>query len=93
MPTWLAFLLPCLTTGCFNLLWMQQALATGSISTEDRTGCKPCPAGASCDWLTGAVTLCLPGQHSPEGYDHCLPCSPGFVCADGYQRMVCCFLL
>ncbi|KAF3847745.1 hypothetical protein F7725_020773 [Dissostichus mawsoni] len=54
------------------------------ISSEDRVDCRLCPAGFSCDPVNGTLSLCPPGQHSPEGVLQCLTCPVDSVCTSGF---------
>lgn len=77
---------PCCTA--WTYFWMSQPCFPGLISSEDRGGCRLCPAGFSCDPADGTFSLCPPGQHSPEGALRCLPCPVDSVCTSGFPIRV-----
>lgn len=79
---------PRLTVQSFKCLYLLKPCASGLVSTDDRVGCKLCPAGFSYDSASGNLTACHSGQYSPEGLTRCLPCPFGFVCIDGFQMKV-----
>lgn len=67
---------------------MWQTCFPGLISTEDRVDCRLCPAGFSCDAANGTLSLCPPGQHSPEGILQCLTCPIDSICVSGFPQKV-----
>ncbi|KAI4815467.1 hypothetical protein KUCAC02_005611 [Chaenocephalus aceratus] len=76
--------------GTFNLYMGKSRISDckpcfpGLISSEDRVDCRLCPAGFSCDPVNGTLSLCPPGQHSPEGVLQCLTCPVDSVCTSGF---------
>ncbi|CAH2320509.1 Hypothetical predicted protein, partial [Pelobates cultripes] len=66
-----------------------QTCPSGSISTDSRADCRPCPIGFSCDPMTGHLDHCKPSQYSLEGELHCSECPDGFVCPDGRHWELC----
>lgn len=67
---------------------MLQPCFPGLISTEDRVDCRLCPAGFSCDPANETLSICPPGQHSPEGILQCLTCPVDSVCTSGFPHKV-----
>ncbi|XP_033971267.1 zonadhesin-like [Trematomus bernacchii] len=76
--------------GTFNLYTGKSRISDckpcfpGLISSEYRVDCRLCPAGFSCDPVNGTLSLCPPGQHSPEGVLQCLTCPVDSVCTSGF---------
>lgn len=68
--------------------WSLQPCFPGLISSEDRVDCRLCPAGFSCDPANGTLSICPPGQHSPEGILKCLTCPVDSVCTSGFPVKV-----
>lgn len=50
--------------------------------------CRLCPAGFQCDPVNGTLSLCPPGQHSPEGVLKCLSCPVDSICTSGFPIKV-----
>ncbi|XP_055369802.1 uncharacterized protein si:ch211-286b4.4 [Betta splendens] len=78
--------------GTFNLYTEKSHISDckpclpGLISTEDRVDCRLCPAGFSCDAANGTLSLCPPGEHSPEGLLQCLTCPIDSICTSGFPH-------
>lgn len=68
--------------------WMSQPCFPGLVSSEDRVDCRLCPAGFSCDPANGTLSLCPPGQYSPEGVRKCLTCPVDSICTSGFPIKV-----